>query len=127
MSGFRLHPANKQCKDIIETQGGRQLSKMQQEDFPNPVTLKKKKSCYTKQWYLFTPKSDLLITAVTILASQRKAASSGKTEIRAFDIIKSTSNGRQMSLVKIKQAGLTGLIIVQTKRKWRLRGSLSGS
>lgn len=127
MSGFRLHPANKQCKDIIETtQGGRQLSKMQQEGFPDPVTLKKK-SCYTKQWYLFTRKSDLLITAVTILASQRKAASSGKTEIRAFDIIKPTSNGRQMSLVKIKQAGLTGLIIVQTKRKWRLRGSLSGS
>lgn len=39
VSGFRLHPANKQFNNIIETtQRGRQLSKTQQEGFPDPVT-----------------------------------------------------------------------------------------
>lgn len=60
-------------------------------------------------------------------ATRGEDASSGKAEIRAFDRIKPTSNSQLMSSVKIKQPGLTGLIIVQTKRKWRLRGSFSGS
>lgn len=60
----------------------------------------------------------------SILVSRSEDASSGKAEIRAFDRIKPTSNSRWMSPVKIKQPGLTGLIIVQAKRKWRLRGFL---
>lgn len=43
---------------------------------------------------LFALIRDPLIRAGTILASQRKDASSGKTEIRAFDRIKLTSNNQ---------------------------------
>lgn len=39
----------------------------------------------------FTPISGPVIRPVSILTSQRKDASSGKAEIRAFDIIKPTS------------------------------------
>lgn len=47
-----------------------------------------------RQTVLFTPISDPFIKVWAVLASQRKDASSGKTEIRAFDRIKPTSNSQ---------------------------------
>ena len=77
------HNANRKYSTTKQNRTGKHNNK--------PVTYIKNPSDKT---VLFTPIRLPLIRARTILASQRKDASSGKPEIRAFDRIKPTSNSQ---------------------------------